>query len=203
MKRVILDHLHICCCYRHPLDGDGSDIYNGSGKAGNAGGLSLTTSTSTVATATPSMVMASTSTMARERVARLDHCSVTPKASSLWNAELTAAQFLSDEKMATRRSFRQAGIGQGMEHPFWSAGEVAEYPFRLWKTKVPAKVVAFSWKVALNNIPSKVELARQSILAPSNTLCPLCGVFLETTGEKFLVFPGYASFNRKEINPSS
>ncbi|KAK7407422.1 hypothetical protein VNO78_09332 [Psophocarpus tetragonolobus] len=38
----------------------------------------------------------------KERVARLDHCSVTPEASSLWNAELMAAQILSYEKLISK-----------------------------------------------------------------------------------------------------
>ncbi|KAK7405961.1 hypothetical protein VNO78_07573 [Psophocarpus tetragonolobus] len=35
----------------------------------------------------------------KEGMAQLDHCTVTPKASYLWNAKLTFVQFLPDEKL--------------------------------------------------------------------------------------------------------
>lgn len=44
----------------------------------------------------------------------------------------------------------------------------------LWKSPAPSKVVALAWKVFLNRVPTKVNLALRNVLGPeTNLLCVL------------------------------
>ncbi|XP_058741112.1 uncharacterized protein LOC131613460 [Vicia villosa] len=45
----------------------------------------------------------------------------------------------------------------------------------LWKTKIPSKVSIFGWRLLLNNIPTRKNLASRGILfGPDNLVFPLC-----------------------------
>ncbi|RHN71145.1 putative reverse transcriptase zinc-binding domain-containing protein [Medicago truncatula] len=58
---------------------------------------------------------------------------------------------------------------------------------RLWKSPAPSKVVAFAWKVLLNCVPTKANLALRNVLTPGTTsLCVLCNGSGETTNHLFL-----------------
>lgn len=67
------------------------------------------------------------------------------------------------------------------------SGEV-EVVFRnLWKSKVPAKVLAFLWTLFLDRIPTKVNLARRKLLAiEGSKRCVFCGLEDESTLHLFL-----------------
>jgi hypothetical protein len=57
----------------------------------------------------------------------------------------------------------------------------------IWKSPAPSKVVAFSWKLLLNRIPSRANLALRNVLGPdSSTTCVLCGCQVETSLHLFL-----------------
>ncbi|XP_058756595.1 uncharacterized protein LOC131629813 [Vicia villosa] len=56
----------------------------------------------------------------------------------------------------------------------------------LWKTKIPSKVLIFGWRLLLNRIPTKMNLARRNILVdPTLLLCPLCGLDEENADHLF------------------
>lgn len=57
----------------------------------------------------------------------------------------------------------------------------------LWENLAPSKVVAFAWKVLLNRVPTKDNLALQNVLSPEeSTLCPMCNGAEESAIHLFL-----------------
>lgn len=57
----------------------------------------------------------------------------------------------------------------------------------LWKSRAPSKVVAFTWRMLLNRIPTISNLALRHVIGPENShMCPLCGRVEETTTHLFL-----------------
>lgn len=57
----------------------------------------------------------------------------------------------------------------------------------IWKSKAPLKVVAFSWKLLLDRILSRTNLARRNCLPHEvTTLCVLCGRLEESSMHLFL-----------------
>jgi len=57
----------------------------------------------------------------------------------------------------------------------------------LWKSPAPLKVVAFPWKVLLNRVPTKLNLALRNVLGPEeNNLCALCNTMVESSLHLFL-----------------
>ncbi|KAK7380398.1 hypothetical protein VNO78_32908 [Psophocarpus tetragonolobus] len=54
----------------------------------------------------------------KEQVAYLDHCSVTPEVSSLWNAELTSMQVMLDNQLLSKEdrgpNCLEGGAGRGV-----------------------------------------------------------------------------------------
>lgn len=57
----------------------------------------------------------------------------------------------------------------------------------LWKCGAPSKALAFSWKLILDRIPSKVNLAKRRLLASEDSkMCVFCGLFDETSIHLFL-----------------
>lgn len=44
---------------------------------------------------------------------------------------------------------------------------------QIWRSLAPSKVVAFSWKVLLNRIPTRINLSRRNVV-PSNCIVKLC-----------------------------
>ncbi|XP_058757673.1 uncharacterized protein LOC131630949 [Vicia villosa] len=61
---------------------------------------------------------------------------------------------------------------------------------RMWKTKLPSKILIFGWRLILNKIPTKAALARRHILTNSNILvCSFCGVEEEDTNHLFGTCP--------------
>jgi len=68
----------------------------------------------------------------------------------------------------------------------WSGEE--EVVFRnLWKSKAPSKVLAFSWTLLLDRIPTKVNLMRRHLLAVDDSKrCVFCGLEDETVVHLFL-----------------
>jgi len=58
---------------------------------------------------------------------------------------------------------------------------------RLWKSSVPSSVVAFSWKLLLDRIPTKRNLLIQNVANPAiSTDCVWCEGVLETSSHLFL-----------------
>lgn len=58
---------------------------------------------------------------------------------------------------------------------------------QIWKSPAPSKVVAFSWKVLLNRIPTRINLSRRNVVPPNASLnCVLCGEAGETETHMFL-----------------
>jgi hypothetical protein len=58
---------------------------------------------------------------------------------------------------------------------------------RMWKSPAPSKVVAFAWKVLLNRVPTKVNLATRNALGPEDsTRCVLCNAMEESSRHLFL-----------------
>jgi hypothetical protein len=52
----------------------------------------------------------------------------------------------------------------------------------LWENPAPSKVVAFVWKVLLDRIPSKVNLAMRHVIPlEGSTMCTLCALREETS----------------------
>jgi len=67
----------------------------------------------------------------------------------------------------------------------WNSDEERVF-VRLWKSPAPSKVVAFAWKVLLNRVPTKANLAVRNVLDPETTnLCVLCNSGVETTNHLF------------------
>lgn len=66
--------------------------------------------------------------------------------------------------------------------------ELEEHVFRyLWKSSTPSKAIAFSWKLLLNRIPTRVSLALQNALREDpSTICVFCGGGEETSNHLFL-----------------
>lgn len=57
----------------------------------------------------------------------------------------------------------------------------------LWKSLAPYKVVAFSWTLLLDRIPTRSNLAIRNLLAPGDSdRFVLCGVEVETSIHIFL-----------------
>jgi len=57
----------------------------------------------------------------------------------------------------------------------------------LWKNLAPSKVVAFVWKVFLNRVPIKHNLALRNVLPPDeSTLCVMCNMVEESSIHLFL-----------------
>jgi len=57
----------------------------------------------------------------------------------------------------------------------------------LWKSPAPSKVVVFSWKLLLDRIPTKVNLARRRILPEeASNRCVFCDQAGETSSHLFL-----------------
>lgn len=57
----------------------------------------------------------------------------------------------------------------------------------IWDSKAPLKVVAFSWKLLLDRIPTRRNLARRNCLPPKeSSRCVLCGIVEELANHLFL-----------------
>lgn len=57
----------------------------------------------------------------------------------------------------------------------------------IWKSPAPSKVVAFSWKLLHDRIPSKVNLAFRHVLPPEASLdCVLCDGMIESANHLFI-----------------
>jgi len=58
---------------------------------------------------------------------------------------------------------------------------------RIWKSVAPSKVVAFSWKLLHNRIPTKVNLSHRHVLSPESSLNRvMCAGGLETANHLML-----------------
>jgi hypothetical protein len=58
---------------------------------------------------------------------------------------------------------------------------------KLWKNPAPSKVTTFAWKVLLNRIPTKTNLALRNILSPKeSTLCVMCNMVEESSNHLFM-----------------
>jgi hypothetical protein len=57
----------------------------------------------------------------------------------------------------------------------------------LWKSPAPSKVVMFAWKVLLNRVPTKVNLALRNVLDPEeSSLCVMCNSVEESSTHLFM-----------------
>jgi hypothetical protein len=57
----------------------------------------------------------------------------------------------------------------------------------LWKCRAPSKALAFSWKLILDRIPTKVNLAKRRLLSSQDSKrCVFCGLVDETSVHLFL-----------------
>jgi len=58
---------------------------------------------------------------------------------------------------------------------------------QLWKSSAPSKVIALSWKMLLNRIPTRVNLSRRNVVPPDvNLRCVLCDRDNEMTNHLFI-----------------
>jgi len=58
---------------------------------------------------------------------------------------------------------------------------------QLWKSPAPSKVVAFSWKMLLDRIPTRINLSRRNALPPEVPLrCVMCEMEPESSTHLFL-----------------
>ena len=58
---------------------------------------------------------------------------------------------------------------------------------RIWKNAAPSKVIAFTWKLLHNRIPTKVNLAQRHALSPEISLnCVMCDGVQETANHLML-----------------
>jgi len=61
---------------------------------------------------------------------------------------------------------------------------------RIWRSAVPSKVAAFTWKLLLNRIPTKANLAHRQVLPPESPLvCVMCDDVVESAIHLFLHCP--------------
>lgn len=68
----------------------------------------------------------------------------------------------------------------------WSMEELRVFEY-IWKSKAPLKVIAFSWKLLLDRIPTRRNLERRNCLPPEvSPLCVLCGRVEESANHLFL-----------------
>jgi len=57
----------------------------------------------------------------------------------------------------------------------------------IWKSLTPCKVLAFSWKLLHDRIPTKVNLAHMQVLPPeTSSNCVMCAGVLESLNHLFL-----------------
>lgn len=57
----------------------------------------------------------------------------------------------------------------------------------LWSCSTPRKVLAFSWQLVLDRLPTRSNLFRRSVITdPNQTYCVLCGSSEESTKHLFL-----------------
>jgi hypothetical protein len=62
-----------------------------------------------------------------------------------------------------------------------------QYVFNnVWKSAAPSKVIAFSWQLLINRIPTMDNLALRGFPADINGNCPLCNLNAETAEHLFL-----------------
>jgi len=58
---------------------------------------------------------------------------------------------------------------------------------QIWRSPAPSKVLAFSWKVLLNRIPTRINLLHRNVLPPNASLSYVsCGVAGESGTHMFL-----------------
>lgn len=68
----------------------------------------------------------------------------------------------------------------------WSVEEKGVFA-KLWKSPAPSKVVAFSWKLLYDRIPTRVNLLVRNVLpTDASHLCTLCGRGEESSIHPFL-----------------
>lgn len=61
---------------------------------------------------------------------------------------------------------------------------------RLWLSLAPPKVIAFSWQLLLDRLPTRDNLLwRKVIIEPSHALCSICGDFVKISLNLFLRCP--------------
>jgi hypothetical protein len=51
----------------------------------------------------------------------------------------------------------------------------------IWKSVAPSKVIAFTWQLLLDRIPTKNNLILRGIAYDSGTVCPLCNGYDESS----------------------
>lgn len=67
-----------------------------------------------------------------------------------------------------------------------------------WKSKAPTKVLAFSWQVLLNRLPTKTNLFTRNVLNDNEQLsCVICGANTESAEHLFLSCPYVSQIWRK------
>jgi len=77
-------------------------------------------------------------------------------------------------------------VGLMSEEQVWSVEEKGVLE-TIWKSKAPLKVIAFTWKLFLDRIPTRNNLALRNCLpAEESTLCVLCGRTEESSNHLFL-----------------
>lgn len=77
-------------------------------------------------------------------------------------------------------------IGLVESEEVWGAEEFRVFE-NLWKSPTPSKVVALAWKVLINRVPTKVNLALRNVLNPEeSTSCVMCNGVEESSTHLFL-----------------
>lgn len=88
---------------------------------------------------------------------------------------------MEDEGKFTVKSMYAKLEGRWIVENNWSVEELRVF-LQLWKSPAPSKVVALSWKVLLDRIPSRLNLRRRNALPPEVSVrCALCEVEMETS----------------------
>ncbi|MCH99933.1 putative ribonuclease H protein, partial [Trifolium medium] len=56
----------------------------------------------------------------------------------------------------------------------------------IWKSAAPSKVIAFSWQLMLDRIPTKQNLALRGVQTGNDMMCMFCNMKVETSVHLFL-----------------
>lgn len=93
---------------------------------------------------------------------------------------------LEEDRVFMVKSLYSKLVGRWLGEGFFAESQLRMFT-HIWKSPAPAKVVAFSWKLLRDRIPSRINLARRHSLPPDTSLnCALCDRAVESSAHLFL-----------------